>query len=130
IDECRVYYTELDQRRATILAAIEKQGKLTDELKQKIQSCFSKGELEDLYLPYKPKKKTKAGAAIAMGLGPLADYIWEQTGADPVGVYAERFLSPPDPEPEPTPEPEPLPAPEPVAEPATETPAVSETPVE
>ena len=98
IDECRIYYTELDQRRAAILASIEKQGKLTEELKQKIQSCFSKSELEDLYLPYKPKKKTKASAALAMGLGPLADYIWEQTGTDPVGVYAERFVSPPEPE--------------------------------
>src|SRR6185436_10261001 len=140
IDECRVYYTELDQRRATILAAIEKQGKLTDELKQKIQSCFSKSELEDLYLPYKPKKKTKASAALALGLGPLADYIWEQTGTDPVGVFAERFVSPPEPEPaagpilevmpeiasetaqepvpEPAPELEPAPEPEPTAEPS------------
>src|SRR5687768_5304759 len=103
IDECRLYYTGLDQRRATILASIEKQGKLTEELKQKIQGCFGKSELEDLYLPYKPKKKTKAGAALAMGLGPLADYIWEQTGPDPVGVFAERFISPPEPEPEPEP---------------------------
>src|SRR5436190_13698393 len=116
IDECRVYYSELDQRRAAILASIEKQGKLTEELKQKIQGCFSKSELEDLYLPYKPKKKTKASAALAMGLGPLADYIWEQTGSDPVGVYAERFISPPEPEPEPTPEPAPEAAPEPAPE--------------
>ncbi len=99
IDECRTYYTELDQRRATILASIERQGKLSEELKQKIQGCFSKNELEDLYLPHKPKKKTKAATALAMGLGPLAEYIWEQTGTDPVGVYAERFLSPPEPEP-------------------------------
>src|SRR6185436_18589002 len=137
IDECRIYYTELENRRAAILASIERQGKLTEELKQKIQGCLSKTEIEDLYLPYKPKKKTKANAAIAMGLGPLADYIWEQTGADPVGVYAERFVSPPEPEPElgvplspPLPEPTPEPTPEPVleSEPVAET--VSETPVE
>jgi protein Tex len=132
IDECRIYYTELDQRRAAILAAIEKQGKLTDELKQKIQGCFSKSELEDLYLPFKQKKKTKAGAAIAMGLGPLADYIWEQTGSDPVGVYAERFVSPPEPEPEPSPEPVVVPVAEPVAEsvaePASEAPESEASP--
>jgi uncharacterized protein len=120
IDECRLYYTELDLRRATILASIERQGKLTEELKQKIQTCFSKGELEDLYLPYRPKKKTKANAALAMGLGPLADYIWEQTGSDPVGVYAERFLSPPEPEPEPAPEPAAEAAPESKPEAVTE----------
>jgi len=138
IDECRIYYSELDQRRTTILAGIERQGKLTDELKQKIQGCFSKSELEDLYLPFKQKKKTKAGAAIAMGLGPLADYIWEQTGSDPVGVYAESFVSPPEPEPEPEPVPVTEPAavaipeiPEVAAEPVAETeaPEVTEPPV-
>src|SRR5436190_487125 len=129
IDECRIYYTELDQRRTAILASIEKQGKLTEELKQKIQGCFSKSELEDLYLPYKPKKKTKASAALAMGLGPLADYIWEQTGADPVGVYAAQFVSPPEPESEVIFEsviplvPEPAVESEPVAETVSEAPA-------
>ena len=97
IDECRLYYTALDQRRQAILASIEGQGKLTDELREKIQACFSKGELEDLYLPFKPKRRTKAGEALRLGLGPLADYIWEQTGIEPVGVYAERFVSPPEP---------------------------------
>jgi protein Tex len=98
IDECRLYYTALEQRREAILASIQGQGKLTDDLKQKIEGCFSKGELEDLYLPYKPKRRTKAGEAMRLGLGPLADYIWEQTGNEPVGVYAERFISPPEPE--------------------------------
>jgi uncharacterized protein len=130
IDECRVYYTELEQRRATILASIERQGKLTDELKQRIEGSLIKSELEDLYLPYKPKKKTKAGAAFALGLGPLAEYIWEQTGTDPVGVYAEKFISPPEPEPEIQPEPAPEPQPETAAtsepEPQSEPEAVSE----
>src|SRR5687768_8630478 len=130
IDECRLYYTALEQRRAAILSSIEAQGKLTDELREKIQSCFSKGELEDLYLPFKPKRRTKAGEAMRLGLGPLADYIWEQTGSEPVGVYAERFISPPEPAAEiavpvatevvPEPPTEPEPAPEPAAEPALE----------
>ena len=94
IDECRLYYTGLDQRRQAILTSIEKQGKLTEELKQKILTCFSKGELEDLYLPFKPKRRTKAGEAMRLGLGPLADYIWEQTGIEPVGVYAEQIRQP------------------------------------
>jgi uncharacterized protein len=98
IDECRLYYTALEQRRQQILASLESQGKLTDELKQKIQICYSKSELEDLYLPYRPKKKTKANEALRLGLSPLADYIWEQTGHEPVGVVAERYVSPPEPE--------------------------------
>jgi protein Tex len=104
IDECRLYYTALEQRRQAILSSIESQGKLTDELRERIQACFSKGELEDIYLPFKPKRRTKAGEALRLGLGPLADYIWEQTGSEPVGVYAERFVSPPEPKIETAPE--------------------------
>src|SRR5436309_13352330 len=59
IDEKRLYYTELNERRETILASIEKQGLLTGELKEKIQSAFTKSELEDLYLPFKPKRNSK-----------------------------------------------------------------------
>src|SRR5882724_7858424 len=70
IDEGRLYYKELEDRRSTVLASIEKQGKLTDELKQKIISAFSKNDLEDLYLPFKPKRKTKASVAIEKGLLP------------------------------------------------------------
>src|SRR5678816_4300522 len=104
IDECRLYSSALEQRCQTILSSVESQGKLTDELREKIQTCFSKGELEDLYLPFRPKRRTKAGEALRLGLGPLADYIWEQTGSEPVGVYAERFVSPPEPKIEPAPE--------------------------
>src|SRR2546421_3463328 len=60
IDEARQYYSDLEARRATVLASIEKQGKLTDELRAKISATYNKNELEDLYLPYKPKRKTKA----------------------------------------------------------------------
>jgi len=93
IAERRQYYQELDERRATILGTIEKQGQLTDELKQKIQNTFVKSELEDTYLPYKPKRKSKARLAIERGLEPLAEYIWEQTGTEPVETRAQEFVN-------------------------------------
>lgn len=72
------YYQDLEQRRATILATIAEQGKLTDELRQQIEQCYDKVELEDLYLPYRPKRQTKASVAIGRGLEPLAQLLWEQ----------------------------------------------------
>ncbi|MGB9596267.1 MAG: Tex-like N-terminal domain-containing protein, partial [Candidatus Poribacteria bacterium] len=54
------YYSELEERKSEIIKSIEEQGKLTDELKEKIENCLTKVELEDLYLPYKPKRRTKA----------------------------------------------------------------------
>lgn len=69
------YLTELEERKVTILKTIEEQGKLTDELKEKILNCLVKNELEDLYLPYKPKKRTRATIAREKGLGELADLI-------------------------------------------------------
>src|SRR3989440_12130961 len=60
IDDRRQYYADLEARRNTILNSIEKQGKLTDELKSSILASFSKSEYEDLYLTYKPKRKTTA----------------------------------------------------------------------
>lgn len=71
------YYTELEERKATILKSIEEQGKLTDELKKKIVDCQNKTQLEDLYLPYKPKKRTRATIAKEKGLEPLALQIIE-----------------------------------------------------
>ncbi|MFH1051185.1 MAG: Tex family protein [bacterium] len=71
------YLTELEDRKLTILKSIEEQGKLTDELKAKIEECLKKNELEDLYLPYKPKKRTRATIAKEKGLEPLANYIKE-----------------------------------------------------
>src|SRR5215467_932602 len=79
IDERRTYYEGLEERRKTVLGTIENQGKLTEELKQRILACYVRTELEDLYLPFKPKRKTKATTALEKGLGPLAEYIWEQT---------------------------------------------------
>ncbi len=69
------YVTELEDRKAAILKSIEEQGKLTDELKAKIDACVEKTELEDLYLPYKPKKRTRATVAKEKGLEPLAEFI-------------------------------------------------------
>lgn len=72
------YYQELEQRRETILKTIEEQGKLTDELRQQLLDCYDRTELEDLYLPYRPKRQTKATMAIERGLEPLAQLIWAQ----------------------------------------------------
>ena len=69
------YLSELDKRKDTILEAIKNQDKLTDQLQKKIKSCLSKTELEDLYLPYKPKRRTKATIAREKGLEGLATAI-------------------------------------------------------
>ena len=68
----------MDKRKETVLKTIEEQGKLTPELKKRIEDCFSATELEDIYLPYKPKRKTRASQAIEKGLEPLAKKIFEQ----------------------------------------------------
>ncbi|HHF7190713.1 TPA: Tex family protein [Haemophilus influenzae] len=73
-----IYLRELEDRRQTILKSIEEQGKLTDELRDKIHATQSKTELEDLYLPYKPKRRTKGQIAIEAGLEPLADLLWSE----------------------------------------------------
>jgi uncharacterized protein len=78
IEEKLGYFRELVSRRETILKSIEEQGKLTDELKAKIEASFDKSELEDLYLPYRPKRRTKATIAREKGLEPLAAYVWAQ----------------------------------------------------
>jgi protein Tex len=70
--ERHTYLTELEERKVAVLKSIEEQGKLTDELKTKIESCLQKTELEDLYLPFKPKKRTRATVAREKGLEPLA----------------------------------------------------------
>ena len=78
-----IYLRELEDRRQTILKSIEEQGKLTDELRDKIHATQSKTELEDLYLPYKPKRRTKGQIAIEAGLEPLADLLWNEPKNDP-----------------------------------------------
>ena len=70
------YLGELAERRATILASIAEQGKLTPELKAQVEGANTKQALEDLYLPYKPKRRTRATIAVEKGLEPLADALW------------------------------------------------------
>ncbi len=70
------YYSELEERKAAILKSIDSQGKLEDELREKIEACFVKTKLEDLYQPFKPKRRTRAQVAKEKGLEPLADSIW------------------------------------------------------
>lgn len=69
---------ELDARRASILATIAEQGALTDDLRRRIEACTTRAELEDLYAPYRPKRRTKASVALERGLGPLAERILAQ----------------------------------------------------
>ncbi|WP_249261640.1 Tex family protein, partial [Vibrio cholerae] len=76
-------------RRQTILKSIQEQGKLTPELEQAILSADSKNRLEDLYLPYKPKRRTKGQIAIEAGLEPLADTLWTQPNTDPESEAAK-----------------------------------------
>jgi protein Tex len=75
IQERHGYLVMLGERRETILASIEEQGKMTGELRSRIENCTVLQELEDLYLPYRPKRKTRATVAIAKGLEPLAQFI-------------------------------------------------------
>ncbi|GAA4467310.1 Tex family protein [Nibrella saemangeumensis] len=83
---------ELDKRREAILKSIAEQGKLSPELRQKVETAGSMTELEDLYLPYKPKRKTRATIAIERGLEPLANLIFMQREANPEQV-AKRYLT-------------------------------------
>jgi uncharacterized protein len=78
IEQKLAYFREMADRRATVLRTIEEQGKLTDELRTRIEATFDRSELEDLYLPFKPKRRTKAAIAREKGLEPLALYLWEQ----------------------------------------------------
>lgn len=93
IEEKLEYFRDLLSRRETILASIAEQEKLTDELRQKIESALDKGELEDLYLPYRPKRRTKATIARDRGLEPLAEYIWsQQIAAQTLLEFAATFI--------------------------------------
>lgn len=83
---------EIDKRKETILKAIEEQGKLTPELQQKINNSYDLNQLEDLYLPYKKKRKTRATTAKERGLEPLANTIWKQGMEDPA-IEAEKFIT-------------------------------------
>lgn len=94
IEEQLAYFRELEDRRETVLASIGEQGKLTDELKVRIEAVLDRNELEDLYLPYKPKRRTKATIAREKGLEPLAAYLWAQEPAEkPLSELAADFVN-------------------------------------
>jgi Transcriptional accessory protein len=86
------YFTDLDKRKETVIKTIEGLGKLTPELKDRIDNCFDATELEDIYLPYKPKRKTRATQAIEKGLEPLAKLLFEQ-GNENVEEEAAKFIN-------------------------------------
>lgn len=83
------YLRELEERRQSILKSIDEQGKLTDELAGAINGTLSKTELEDLYLPYKPKRRTRGQIAIEAGLQPLAETLWQDASQDPEQLAAQ-----------------------------------------
>ena len=94
IEEKLAYFRDLVARRETILASILEQGKLTDELKGRIEATLDKSELEDLYLPYRPKRRTKATIAREKGLEPIALYLMAQeAGEQLLAALAAGFVS-------------------------------------
>ncbi|QFS85576.1 MULTISPECIES: Tex family protein [unclassified Marinobacter] len=93
LEERLRYLRELEDRRGTILNSIDEQGKLTDELRAAIQEADTKNRLEDLYLPYKPKRRTKAQIAREAGLEPLADALFGDPTLDPEATAA-GYLNP------------------------------------
>ncbi|WP_315708662.1 Tex family protein [Brenneria uluponensis] len=87
-----VYLRELEERRQTILKSIDEQGKLTEPLAAAINTTLSKTELEDLYLPYKPKRRTRGQIALEAGLEPLADSLWNDPSQTPEQI-AETYIN-------------------------------------
>ncbi|WP_280193270.1 Tex family protein [Corynebacterium pyruviciproducens] len=92
LEERLHYLRELEDRKQTILASIEEQGKLTDELRALILECDSKARLEDLYLPFKKRRKTKADKAREAGIGAALEEIVDKPGADPEEIAA-RYVT-------------------------------------
>ena len=85
---------ELDKRRSAILTSLEEQGNLTDSLQEQVQAATSMTDLEDLYLPYRPKRRTRAMSAKERGLEPFAQSLWDQDPQLDVMVEAGKFLNP------------------------------------
>lgn len=94
IETRREYLLALEERRNTVLAEIARQGKLTPELERQLLATRSKAELEDLYLPFKPKRRTRAQIARERGLEPLADLIWSQARTGSPEAAARNFIAP------------------------------------
>ena len=92
LEERLFYLRELEARRVAILNSIKEQGKLTDELEKSILAATTKQELEDLYLPYKPKRRTRAMIAKEAGLEPLARALIEDPKLDPQ-IEAQQYVN-------------------------------------
>ncbi len=86
-------FDEMEKRKATILKTISEAGALGDELRERIENCVSATELEDLYLPYRPKRRTRATAARELGLGPLAEDMWSLKARSP-RAEARKYVKP------------------------------------
>ena len=86
-------YSEMEKRKATVLETIEQAGALTPDLRKRIEACVETRELEDIYLPYKPKRRTRATAAKEAGLEPLADKMYNVALPDPV-PEAKKYVGP------------------------------------
>jgi len=93
IGERRDYLGQLEERRDVILKSIEEQGTLDADLRRQIESAESKTELEDLYAPFKPKRRTRATMALERGLGPLAEQMWRQPRGDDPKAAARAYVS-------------------------------------
>ena len=93
-DERLKYLRNLEARKETVLASIEEQGKLTDELRKEIEDAETAARVEDLYRPYKPKRRTRATIAKERGLEPLADLIRDRHTKEDPAAAAERFVDP------------------------------------
>src|SRR3954462_12814452 len=93
IQERSEYLRELGDRRAAIRKSIEEQGKLTPELAARLDAVTTKQALEDLYLPYKPKRRTRATIAKERGLEPLADLLWAGDADDAAVAAAAEYVS-------------------------------------
>src|SRR6478736_3586619 len=94
IEERRTYLVEMEARRKSILGEIRSKGKLTPELEKKLVNAATKAELEDLYLPFKPKRRTRATIAKERGLEPLANLIWAQGREGTPSASAQGFVNP------------------------------------
>ena len=93
LGERLTYLRNLEKRKEEVIKSIEEQGKLTDEISKSIEDAKTLAEVEDIYRPYKPKKKTRATVAKAKGLEPLANIIMEQKETKPLEEIAKDFVN-------------------------------------
>ena len=92
LHERLTYLRNLEEKKAQVLGSIEEQGKLTDELRERIEAAQTMVVVEDLYRPYRPKRKTRAGVAKEKGLEPLAAFILAQETTEPIEAEAEKYV--------------------------------------